>query len=53
MNSMEIFEWIKYLIPSELWNKYMNLSYEEMAKIDELSDYRNELRQAANFSWKE
>ena len=34
------------LIPTELWEKYSHLSFIEMAEIEELADYKDELIQA-------
>lgn len=42
----EIFEKIESLIPETLWNKYKYLSFAEMAEIDELNEWSDELRQA-------
>lgn len=42
----EIFEQMQKLIPADLWAKYNHLSFGEMAAIDELADWTDELTQA-------
>lgn len=42
----QIFDRIKSLIPPVLWDKYRHLTFAEMAEINELSEWSDELRQA-------
>jgi hypothetical protein len=46
MTQSEIFETIKSLIPSDMWEKYSHLSFGEMADIPELEEWSDALRQA-------
>ena len=45
-NQNEIFTEIKEVIPADLWEKYNHLSFGEMAEVDELDEWADELRQA-------
>ena len=45
-NQNEIFTEIKEIIPANLWEKYNHLSFNEMAEVDELKEWADELRQA-------
>lgn len=42
----EIFTEIQEIIPADLWEKYNHLSFGEMAEVDELDEWADELRQA-------
>ena len=42
----EIYKEIKSVIPFDLWTKYNNLSYREMAKVPELAAWSNQLLDA-------
>lgn len=42
----EIFNSVKSIIPENLWDQYNHLSFGEMAEIDELEPWANELAQA-------
>jgi hypothetical protein len=46
MSQTEIFERIKSIIPADLWEKYNHLSFGEMAEVEELAEWADELRQA-------
>ena len=46
MTQTEIFEAMQNLIPTDLWEKYNHLSFGEMAKVDELAEWADELTQA-------
>jgi hypothetical protein len=46
MSQTEIFERMEALIPADLWEKYKHLSFGEMAEVDELAEWADELRQA-------
>lgn len=46
MKQQEIYEIIKSLVPTELWEKYNHLSFSEMAEIPRLEEYSNQLKQA-------
>ena len=41
-----IYRQTKSLIPSDLWTRYNNLSYREMAKVSELTAWGTQLRGA-------
>lgn len=49
----KIFDEMQNLIPDDLWEKYNHLSFGEMAEIDELTEWADELRQAENDWWAE
>jgi hypothetical protein len=42
----DITQWVKSLLPPELWEQYCHLSYAQMALVPELKDYTLELREA-------
>lgn len=42
----EIYTEMEKLIPTELWEKYSHLSFEDMAEIPELASYKAKLLQA-------
>ncbi len=42
----EVYKEMKELIPTELWEKYSYLSFENMAEIPELESYKAKLLQA-------
>lgn len=42
----EIFEKMEALIPADLWAKYNHLSFGEMAEVEELEEWADELNQA-------
>ncbi len=42
----EVYKEMKELIPTELWEKYSYLSFENMAEIPELASYKAKLLQA-------
>ena len=46
MKQSEIYSRIESIIPGDLWIKYNHLSFGEMAEIDDLSEWRDELEQA-------
>lgn len=46
MTTYEISDHIESLIPADLYAKYTHLSYAEMARVEELEDYAEELLQA-------
>jgi len=48
----EIYVEMEDLIPQKLWEKFNHLSFGEMAAEPELSDWRDELREAENSWWK-
>jgi len=47
----EIYTEIEELIPGDLWLKYNHLTFGEMARIDELQDWAEELAQAEEDWW--
>lgn len=42
----DIAEWIKSLLPPELWERYCYLSYAQMSDVPELAEYADDLREA-------
>ena len=42
----DIYKEVKSVIPSDLWTKYNNLSYQEMAKVSELAAWSTQLLEA-------
>jgi hypothetical protein len=42
----DIAQWVESLLPPELWEQYGYLTYAQMARIPELTDYARELREA-------
>jgi hypothetical protein len=42
----DIAQWVKSLLPPELWERYCYLTYAQMARAPELADYARELREA-------
>jgi hypothetical protein len=45
-SEIDVAEWIKSILPSELWERYCHLSYTQMARIPELAKYADQLREA-------
>jgi hypothetical protein len=45
-NQNDVFESVKAMIPADLWEKYSHLSFGEMAEVEELAEWADELRQA-------
>ena len=45
-NQPETATWIESLIPTDLMEKYGHLSYGEMAEVEELEEWRDQLEQA-------
>jgi hypothetical protein len=43
----DVIEEIKRAIPPDLWEKYINFSFDEMARMPELSEYAGALMKAA------
>jgi hypothetical protein len=48
MDQNVIYTKMQNLIPGDLWNKYSHLSFREMAGVDELEPWRDELNRAEN-----
>jgi hypothetical protein len=42
----DIAQWIKSLLPPELWERYCHLTYARMAEAPELAEYSDDLREA-------
>jgi hypothetical protein len=42
----DIAQWIKSLLPPELWDRYCYLTYAKMAEVPELEEYAEYLREA-------
>ncbi len=42
----DIAEWIRSLLPSEIWDRYCHLTYAQMAQVHELEEYADELHEA-------
>ena len=42
-NQTETANWIESMIPADLLKKYGNLSYGEMAEVDELEEWKDQL----------
>ena len=50
LTQTDIAERVAALLPPELWDRYCYLSYARMAKVPELAEYANDLREAER-SW--
>jgi hypothetical protein len=42
----DIDQWVKSLLPPELWERHCHLSYVEMAQVPELAEYSMDLLDA-------
>jgi hypothetical protein len=51
MNSIEIANHLESIIPNEMLEKYEHLSYAEMAEVDDLAEWADELREAEKSWW--
>jgi hypothetical protein len=45
-SEIDVAEWIKSILPSELWDHYCHLTYAQMTRIPELANYAEQLREA-------
>lgn len=43
---IDVAEWIKSILPSEMWERYCHLTYAQMARIPELAKYADQLCEA-------
>lgn len=46
MSQTEITNWIESIIPADLMKEYAHLSYGEMAEVEELMEWKEQLLQA-------
>ncbi|GEM_PF-2088861 len=49
----DVNEWLKRKIPTDVWDKYIHLSYEEMLEEPELEPYTDYLKKAIDWWYKE
>ena len=45
-SQIDVAEWIKSILPPELWERYCHLTYAQMTRIPELAHYAEQLREA-------
>jgi hypothetical protein len=43
---VDVDQWVKSILTKELWDRYCHLTYAQMARVPELAEYAEDLRQA-------
>jgi hypothetical protein len=46
ISQINIAAWIESILPADLWERYCHLSYSQMARLPELAEYAEQLREA-------
>ena len=49
----DISSWVQSLLTPELWERYCHLTYAQMARVPELAEYAEVLREADKEWWRE